>query len=463
MTETNIISIKEALELKTTKEINGLWHAYAVIEKDDYIVPESYVEFNNELYIVKTIEKSIRGGYVAYQVWMDHIMGELNDYTVAPFDKTDTATAIINHILPGTGWTLRSTDVSGSQKVYTNKRITVLAALNLIADAWGGELYFYSKTRSIDFKDEIGRVTECQIRYDKNAENISRVEDSTKLITRIYPYGLNDKTIGSVNPTGQEYLDSAAISSYKNVKEYSLYTSIKKKTDLMTYAQAYLDLYDSPIYNYTIKSANMSVISNYSNEKINIGDTVRVYNSDINTNVKVRVKKIVEDLCDPSDLHLELDNITDSLAKDLQKMLAKLEVIAPYKNSYRALDAREIVFPQNVSTGLPICFCFYIGGVLTAGYYQGPVVHVHTACTAVELWAYCKYQPTAGNVEICINRTGTAIGYVVVAPNSGDPGELGARGSTILDVPLSYNDLLNIDIIAADGVAQGLTVELRCQ
>jgi len=58
MSEPNIVSIKNPIKLIVTKEINGLWYADLNIESDDYIENECYIEFDNELYIVKKIDSS---------------------------------------------------------------------------------------------------------------------------------------------------------------------------------------------------------------------------------------------------------------------------------------------------------------------------------------------------------------------------------------------------------------------
>ena len=441
------------------------------IEQDDYIVPEGYAEIDKEWYLSKTIEKTTHKGHTTYKVWLDHIMTELNDFTVAPFDTTGTATDLLTTLLAGTGWSLRNTDVSGSKRVHSKKRITVLAALNLAAVEWSGELYFYfgkyAGSRAVDLLDQIGNVTKNMIRYDKNATHIMRREDTTRLVTRLWGYGADDITIGSVNNTdatrGEDYLDSAAIGDYKNVKEYTIYTNIPDKDDLQTYMQGYLDLYDSTIFSYVIQAADLSVLPDHSSEKIRLGDTQRVYNADMNINVDVRAKKIIKDLNNPNNLYIELNNVVEDLAKDLQTMLFKLEATNPYVNDGRTSDMRDVIFPKNVATGQPISFAIYVGGVLSAGAYQGPVLHVHTACIAREIWAYCKYQPTVSNVSVVVNKTGTPIGSVEVAPNSGAPGELGARGKAFINVAMNVDDLLNIDIVAADGVAQGLTVLVVCR
>ncbi|GAH08908.1 unnamed protein product, partial [marine sediment metagenome] len=114
---------------------------------------------------------------------------------------------------------------------------------------------------------------------------------------------------------------------------------------------------------------------------------------------------------------------------------------------------------------LPICFVIYVGGILSVGIYQGPIVWVHTPCTAVEIYAYSKWIPTAGDVTIELFKNGVSIGTVTipqgeyVAPGEG---EVGKGATTSINVPLAVFDRLNIDINEADGVADGISVQVRC-
>ena len=193
MTEPNVISIKTPIALTITKEINGLWSALLEIKKDDYIKTECYVEIENELYISKTIEKLKTKSGVTFQVQLEHNMTELNGYFIGPFIWTDkTCAEMLTLALTGTPWTVGVTDISGTQTIESNKKISVLAALQLIVQAFIGELYFHSKPRIVDIKNEIGTAHKLPIRYDKNSDYIKKIENSEKLCTRLYIYGEGD-------------------------------------------------------------------------------------------------------------------------------------------------------------------------------------------------------------------------------------------------------------------------------
>lgn len=330
MTEPIILSIAEPIFLKTTKEINALWYGTLEVKKDDYLKTQSYLEFDDEYWVVRRIRKKMISGLVTFLCTIEHNMCELNNKSVAAFETTTSPQVLLTTLLSGTGWTVGIVGVTGNKRVRSKKRISVLRSLWLMAAEWNGEFDFHSKTRTVDFKSEIGTVTEQPIRYDKNTDYIVREEDATELVTRLYIYGDDDITCQSVNPTGLEYIDSANIGLYHEPIEDTVYTTIADVTNLYNYGLAYLDLYDDEIFRYEINIADMTVFRIWSTEGIHLGDTAKVQNTDLNLNIAVRVKKIIKDFIDPNQSIIELDNVHDNLARRLANWYDKLTEIAPY-------------------------------------------------------------------------------------------------------------------------------------
>jgi hypothetical protein len=189
MTSTNIVSIAKPLSISTTKAINGAWGAKLQVQPDEYVGTESYIDLDSEEYIVKNLKKIKSAGKHYYDVSLDHNMAELGDLTIDRFSYLKTVTQLLTLILAGTGWTAGTTDINETISLVSDRRATVLEVLNLLAERCGGELYFYSKTRIVDLKRTIGTVTGLQLRYDKNCDHIEKEEDSSQLVTRIYPMG----------------------------------------------------------------------------------------------------------------------------------------------------------------------------------------------------------------------------------------------------------------------------------
>jgi len=202
MTSPNVLSIATPHLLTTTKERNGFWGANMDIAPDDYIKSESYVDIDSEEYVVKTLKKIKDRGKHFYKVKLYHnAIEELTQATIDRFYITDTVENIFDYIIAnatwttGADWSKGTIDIESTVLLYTDRRVSVLEALNMLANKCSGELYYYSKTRVIDLVRQIGTETKLQIRYDKNSQYIEKEEDSSKLVTRIYPYDADNTPI----------------------------------------------------------------------------------------------------------------------------------------------------------------------------------------------------------------------------------------------------------------------------
>ena len=471
--EASIVSITKPINLKITKEVNSLWFANLDIEKDDYIAPDCYVEFDDELYIVKKISERKDKGKIFYRVHLEHYMTELLDLTVAAFDyESKTPTYLLTAFLGGTDWNVGTVNLTSSIDLKSDRRITILKALTLLAEECKGELDFL-ENRVVDLKSQIGSNTQLHLRYDKNCDYIEKISDTSQLCTRLYCYGRDNLTIESVNG-GIEYLDSAYINNYKYRKEKTIYTNISDADDLKTYAEVYLAIYEVPFLTYKVNLADLAKRKIWQHEIINLGDTLRIYDDELNLNVKVRVKKIIKDYVSEN-IYLEFVNYLY-----LPKFDTAIEILSNmvFHNDNRALDIRDAYIgdsidfkddsvPVDAIANLPIVPVIYLGNP-TVGIYQGPVIWMHEPCTAIEIMAYLKWIPIAGDVTITLNKSGLPVGQVTipqgeyVAPGEG---EVGAGATLSVSFSLGRFDRLNIDVDAiedSDGVDNGIIVELRC-
>lgn len=463
MTEPTIVNITKPISLKITKEINGLWDAVLDIEKDDYIKSDCYVEFDDELYIAKKIKRIKEKGKIFNRVDLEHYMTELIDLSVAAFDyESKTPTYLLTAFLSGTDWSIGTVNLTTPIDLKSDKRITILKALNLLAEKCKGELDFL-KDRVVDLKSQIGTVTELHLRYDKNCDYIKKTSDTTQLCTRLYCYGRDGLTIKSVNG-GIEYLDSAYINNYKYRKEKVIYTNIAVAADLKTWAEAYLAIYEIPILTYKVSLADLTKHKIWQHEIVNLGDTVRIYDDDLDLNVKVRVKKFKKDYVSEN-IYLEFVNYLylpkfDTIIETVAYLSEVISNIVPYndptKISIESIDNYQVV---------PV---IYLGAPIRTGIYQGAVMWMHTSCTAIEIMVYLKWIPIAGNVTITLNHNGVSVGQVTipqgeyVAPGEG---EVGVGATLSVNFSLVPFDRLNIDVDAiedTDGDGNGLIVETRC-
>ena len=95
----------------------------------------------------------------------------------------------------------------------------------VIENAGFGEIY-YSNT-SFAIVEKTGKETGIRLELSSNMENVRTETDISSMVTRLYPYGYEDMTIGSVY--GQNYVDSPNIQIYglkSGYKDYSDYTDV---------------------------------------------------------------------------------------------------------------------------------------------------------------------------------------------------------------------------------------------
>ncbi len=198
MSAHDIVSIASPISCKVTKEINGMWYADMRILPDDYIGVENYVDIDGEEYIVKSLKKIKSGGQYYYDVNLYHNMSELADLTIDRFSYLKSVSDLLTLLLAGSGWTAGTVDITETVSLITDRRTTILEALNNLAEKCNGELYYHSKTRIVDLKREIGTNTGLHIRYDKNADYIEKEQNSSDLVTRIYPLGSDNYTLNTL-------------------------------------------------------------------------------------------------------------------------------------------------------------------------------------------------------------------------------------------------------------------------
>ncbi len=194
-------SIATPLSLKVTKEINGSWYANMRILPDDYIETESYIDIKDnefEEYIVKNVKKIKSDGKIYFDVFLLH--NAIEELSAATFDRVSVLKSpqqLLSLILEGCEWKAGSCDIDEIISFKTDRRISKLEALTLLAEKCKGELFYHSKDRIVDLVRQIGTNTELLIRYDKNCTYIEKEEDSSGIITRLYPYGSDNFTINT--------------------------------------------------------------------------------------------------------------------------------------------------------------------------------------------------------------------------------------------------------------------------
>lgn len=151
-----------------------------------------------------------------------------------------------------------------------------------------GRGYLYIDNYNIAIVKKIGKSKPNGIilRKDKNIIPPKRVTATDSLITRLYPYGANDLHINSI--TGSYYIDSSSgINKYGVIEGYKTYNDIETPQRLLEYAQWEFseDNYyriDQPDVSYEFDYIELEKLGY--NENLNVGDEVKIYDEELNTN-----------------------------------------------------------------------------------------------------------------------------------------------------------------------------------
>ncbi len=163
--------------------------------------------------------------------------------------------------------------------------------MQAVITAYGkGELYVDNFKWAV--VERIGKDNGVRLRLDKNLQNVTVQRQTTELCTRLYPYGKDDLTISTVNPT--VYVDSPNIGIYgviEGYKDYSEYTDPTKLKAAAEWDLCGVDNYwrlDTPQITVSGSMIDLSKLAEYGDfEKISLGDTVTLIDNGVE--IKQRV------------------------------------------------------------------------------------------------------------------------------------------------------------------------------
>lgn len=236
-----------------------------------YVVLENYVKYDNQLYVIKSIEESDNGKQSlivrAVHVYIE-LVDEYIDRTVELFGTT-IQNAVYEALL-GTEFT------SGIETYLTDlhdvelTEMSVLKALQVIRETWDCDIWFSNRTVYFGSKGIEGNT---EIRYGKNLKTLRKPTDSSKVITRLFPYGRDGLTIEGVN-SGIKYIDSPNIGLYRRPKSAEVrFNDIDDPNELLQEAQRYLSKHDTIDVSYQTDFIEMQKLG-YEPESIGLGDAI---------------------------------------------------------------------------------------------------------------------------------------------------------------------------------------------
>lgn len=211
---------------------------------------------------------------------------------------------------------------------FAIENANLLAAILKLPEYLGGYIEV-DDTRHLNWYNEPSTTTPTrEVRYTKNMRGVSRKRDYTAIRNRIYAYGYGEGDAQlTLLDAGETY---EYIESIPSQTSYGI--AVKRITDLriihpstlLRYAQKYLADHKDPVVSYQVDCVNLAAHSDFlfDYESLEVGQIVRVINSDISLNVNVKLVSVETDLSKAENITLELStlikDISDSF-RDVQR------------------------------------------------------------------------------------------------------------------------------------------------
>lgn len=296
-------------DLKVKKEINGgetvTMQIPAKHKLSSLIRAEYKITVAGEDYIVRRIETRRSGRKVIKEIYAEALFFDLATKTrIKALDfKGTTAGDAMAKALAGTGWRVGAASVD-TLRTYSVSDTNPLELLREIQRNHGGDLVFDNKNKTVSLVPQSGRDKGVGFFYGKNLTESRRVEDTTSLITRIYPVNEDGLTISSLNG-GVPYLENFSFTS--EVKEASY--KFKSGTSALTMldsTRALLAKRATPDYSYEVTVSDLSARSKSDLDKFDVGDRVLVVDQEVGIQETQRIVALEYDVLNPTNTQITL-------------------------------------------------------------------------------------------------------------------------------------------------------------
>ena len=383
--DSRIEQIGSAKSIKITKEIEG-WKEieFTISKRDaegnrnyrfDYLKNENllYLYENGALdvYCIKAPSKFHSSGKVQVSVICNHLSEELKAKNLFKYfddeNGIDTCENLIQKAIAGTGWTLIACDKffesdGVTEKIRSYKCDTKTGAWNMIAEIcklFKAHPIFHGADRTIEIRSNDDSTGWKEILFGKNSDKLTRTEDSSNMISRLYVEGeygdYGYVGIDSVNPTGLPFLlnfdyykelgvftdkHQAAVDKYLNdYKENSTLISestseILKETSSLSELIGTCEYVYYPVINGAIDMDSIIHSNGIENAKtkLNVGDRIAIvaqdgsysygeYANDLQLNGVICVFKFIPTITGTMAAHEDIiSSSSDSIERYLEEL-----------------------------------------------------------------------------------------------------------------------------------------------
>ncbi len=295
-----------ATDIHIAQEINGdygLWFKHPIYDhKMQFIQPEAICKYAGQLFRIKSIHQ---GDVIAKAIYTDagrkhlqHIEDMIGEtpYNIMVRLFRDTPVHILSPAevsALGMEWVTEKTDFFEVSKISPVGAMQMLTA-QLAKQKANCELYI--DNYNLALVRSIGSDNAKRISLNFNAKEITSELDSSALTTRMYPYGMDDLDISTVNG-GKQYIDSPYINTFGIIENYCEFGDCEDPEELLELARWQfspdnLERIDVPKYNLKVKYVDAAAVyMRHALRKPKLGDRVTIFDEQTGTKATARIVK----------------------------------------------------------------------------------------------------------------------------------------------------------------------------
>lgn len=313
--------LEKASDVHVTREINGdyaLNFKYPVRDaKMKHIQMESICRYEGQLFRIRIVsqgEVSAKAIYLdaarKHLQYVEDMIGE-TPYNIMVRLFQDTPVHIMTEkevSEKGMQWVTERTDF------FEASKLTPIGGLQRLTEQLEKQktvCELYVNNYNIALVRRIGADNAGRITLRFNAKESKSELNSTTLVTRLYPYGMDDLDISTVNG-GKQYIDSPYIGTYGVIEGFREFSDCEDPDELLKLAQWQfsednLERIDVPKYNMEVKYVDVqSAYYRRHLKSLKLGDRVKILDEQTGIETTQRIIKTDIYQLDPSNSTIEV-------------------------------------------------------------------------------------------------------------------------------------------------------------
>jgi phage minor structural protein len=306
-----------------------------------YIENENLVELVDNRYIIRRVTKKRSSSNLSLEVYCEATWYDLQQAEPMKVWTWENATPreILEDMLEGTGWYVGKVEINSRRNLSLEEGlVNRLKAMNELPSIFDGELKFNTKNNTVDFLVPRGRDSGAAIVYRKNMDEIEHEYSTDQLTTKLYLYGKDNMSIADAHPEGKEYIenyeytDKVRVTIMKDERFTNPYHLYEKGVNA-------LKILSRPTGSYRIKLSDLSILSGLSHEQFYLGDTVWVFDEELQINDRKRIMKWRYNVKRPWDTEV----ILESKHPTLSELLSGIQEGSGFLQSEDAVERDEML------------------------------------------------------------------------------------------------------------------------